>query len=282
MNQVSKRDVSAIRDWLAKEPYMPNTFDDVVIEKFLYSCDSSLERTKQCLETFSSRRAAMPEVYCHRDPLASALQAAFNITLVTTYMAGEEEVLIHKLTSVPEDFDFYACVKAFTAQSDNWLRRPLPALPTNHLVVFDLQCYTLKLIPKVNLFYFQKFLVFLLESMPVRLKQVHVINCPSFCDYLYNLVKPALPEYICNLVHFHSDHTGLHKFIDKKYLPKDYGGERETMAEQNAFWIKDICDKRKTYLDDNLWKADLTKKLTKGGASVDDCMSGSFRTLVVD
>lgn len=38
--------------------------------------------------------------------------------------------------------------------------------------------------------------------MPVRLKQVHVVNCPSYYDKLYALVKPALPEEINDLVSF--------------------------------------------------------------------------------
>ncbi|KOB76687.1 Uncharacterized protein OBRU01_02427, partial [Operophtera brumata] len=38
------------------------------------------------------------------------------------------------------------------------------------------------------------------EAMPVRLKQVHVINCPSFYEKMYSLVKAVLPAEVCELV----------------------------------------------------------------------------------
>lgn len=28
------------------------------------------------------------------------------------------------------------------------------------------------------------------------------------------------------------------------YLPKDYGGDCQSMAEQNQMWVADICEKR--------------------------------------
>lgn len=37
---------------------------------------------------------------------------------------------------------------------------------------------------------------------------------------------------------------------------------------------------RKTYLDDTIWKADLSKKAKNG--TVDTAMSGSFRALAID
>lgn len=45
-------------------------------------------------------------------------------------------------------------------------------------------------------------------------------------------------------IHFHTDHTGLHKFINKANLPKEYGGDRESMADLNESWIKQINENR--------------------------------------
>lgn len=36
--------------------------------------------------------------------------------------------------------------------------------------------------------------------MPVRVKQVHAVNCPSYYEKLYALIKPVLPAEICNIV----------------------------------------------------------------------------------
>ncbi|CAB3260691.1 unnamed protein product [Arctia plantaginis] len=280
MSQVSDRDVETIKNWLAKETHLPKNFDDVAIKKFLYSCHNSLERTKKCIEEQCMRRANMPEIFTNRDPLSQRLQNALSITSVTTYKDGKDEILFHLLKEVPSNFDFYDCLKTFTLQVDIWIKLPFDVLPENHIAVYDIKQYTLKLVAKANIFYFQKFILYLLETMPVRLKQIHVINCPSFYEYLYNLVKPTLPENVCNLIHFHTDYTGLHKFINKKNLPKEYGGDSESMAHQNESWINHINGNRKMFLDDSFWKADLSQKVSNSG--VDTSMNGSFKTLQFD
>ncbi|XP_026740972.1 alpha-tocopherol transfer protein-like [Trichoplusia ni] len=279
MAQVNEKDINAIKDWLAKEPYLPKHMDDIALRKFLFSCNNSLERTKRCIEEFCTTRAYMTEVFCDRDPLSPKLQKAFANTCVTTYLAGVDEILIHKLTST-ENFEFYDLIKSFMLQADQWIRLERDTLPENHIIVLDIKEYTLAIISKSNIFYFQKFLIFLLQGMPVRLKQVHVVNCPSYIDYLYGLVKGALPQDIRDLIKFHTDHNGLHQHIDKKYLPSDYGGEAEEMIKQSLKWIEDIKALRKTYLDDTIWKADLSKKAKNG--TVDTAMSGSFRALAID
>ncbi|CAH1637279.1 unnamed protein product [Spodoptera littoralis] len=280
MTQVSEKDVVAIKDWMAKDPTLPKNFEDIMIKKFLYSCNNSLERTKKCILTFCNTRTTMTEVFSNRDPLSPKLQTAFNNTSVATYSTDKDEILIHRLETT-ENFDFYDCLKSFTLQSDQWISLEREPLPENHIVIIDIKEITLMIVAKANVFFFQKFLLFLLEATPVHLIQVHVVNCPSFYEYMYGLVKGALPQNIRDITHFHTDHMGLHQYIDKKYLPIEYDGEAESMVEQTQFWVKKICENRSFYLDENLWKANINKKAHKN-AAVDTSMSGSFRTLAID
>ncbi|KAH9631851.1 hypothetical protein HF086_000929, partial [Spodoptera exigua] len=166
-----------------------------MIKKFLYSCNSSLERTKKCIQSFCTSRNAMPEVFTDRDPMSPKVQTAFNITSVATYLAGKDEILIHRLEKT-ENFDFYDCVKSFSLQADQWMTLDRDILPENHIVILDIKVFTLMVVAKSNVFFFQKFVLFLLEAMPVHLTQVHVVNCPSFYEYMYGLVKGALPQHI--------------------------------------------------------------------------------------
>ncbi|CAB3244668.1 unnamed protein product [Arctia plantaginis] len=280
MTQVYDRDVEAIKQWLAKEQYLPKTFDDEMIKKFLFSCYSSLEMTKKCINEFCTRRANMPEIFTKRDPMSKEIQKYYSITAVTKYTDGKNEILIYLLKDVPDDFDHYQCSKTLTTQIDNWLKYKYDVLPEHHIVVLDMQHYTLKLMTKIKMLHLKMLIGYLLEGVPIRLKQVHFINCPPFYEYIYNLVKPAFPEYLCNLMHFHIDYTGLYKFVNQASLPKDYGGDGQSMDEQNAFWIKNIIEQREFYLDDNLWKADLSQIVRKGNS--DTSMSGSFKTLEFD
>lgn len=282
MAQVNEKDVTAIKDWLAKEPTLPKNFEDILIKKFLYSCNCSLERTKRCIEDFCTSRANMSEIFIKRDPQSTNLKTAFEITNVATYIAGVDELLIHRLND-PDKFDFYDVLKSFMLQADQWLNLDRETLPENHIVILDIGVYTLMMVARANILYFQRFAIFLLEAMPVRLSQVHVINCPSFYEYMYGLVKGALPQQTRDIIHFHTDHMSLHKYINKKYLPSEYGGDAGSMVEQSLGWIKDINENRKFFLNDDLWKADVSKKVKNGkNGAVEATMSGSFRTLAID
>ncbi|KAJ8718537.1 hypothetical protein PYW08_002774 [Mythimna loreyi] len=279
MAQVNEKDVAAIKDWLAKEPSLPKNFEDILIKKFLFSCHCSLERTKRCIQDFCTSRANMVETFTNRDPLSPKLKTAFDITTVSTYIAGADEILIHRLNDT-EKFDFYDLLKSFMLQADMWLRLERDTLPENHIVIMDIEVYTLMMVAKSNVLYFQRFAIFLLEAMPVRLAQIHVINCPSFYEYLYGLVKGALPQKTRDIIHFHTDHMSLHKHINKKYLPVEYGGDAESMVKQSSSWVEDINQDRKFYLNDDLWKAEISKKVKNG--AVETAMTGSFRTLAID
>ncbi|XP_063830099.1 alpha-tocopherol transfer protein-like isoform X2 [Ostrinia nubilalis] len=280
MPQDTNHDLVAIRDWLAKEPYLPQDLDDFMIKKFLHSCYGSLEKTKKCIEKFCTTRSSLTELYTNRDPTSVKMKTAFSITSVVTYKAGADEILIHQLDDPPlEKFSFYDILKAFTLQADYWLKVH-DFFPEGHIIVLDIKDYSLRIIPKVNVMYFRDFLIYLLEGMPVRVKQVHAVNCPSYYEKLYALVKPALPAEICNIITFHSNVQSLQKSVDKKYLPAEYGGDAQSMKEQHQFWISKIEEERKMFLNDGMWKADL--KLKPKSNAVENVMNGSFRTLSID
>ncbi|XP_038221779.1 alpha-tocopherol transfer protein-like isoform X3 [Zerene cesonia] len=272
------KDVTFIREWMAKEPYLPKDLDDYMIEKFLHSCYGSLEKTKKCIDRFCSTRSQMPELYSGRDPFSKEIEDIFNVTRVCAYKAGENEILIHHYDDPElEKFSFYDILKTLTIQADYWIRFH-NVFPSGHIVILDMSSFSLKMIPKANIMFFRDFLLFLLEGMPVRVKKVYGVNAPSYYDKLYSLVKPALPSEICEIIHFFHDYESLHKHIDKKYLPVEYGGDAPSMKSENAEWIKKIKEQRKLFLNDNLWKADLKMKPKTDGNS----MNGSFRTLSID
>ncbi|CAH0399449.1 unnamed protein product [Chilo suppressalis] len=279
MPQDSNADVASIREWLSKEPRLPKDIDDFMLRKFLHSCYGSLEKTKKCIERFCDTRANMPEVYTSRDPTSAKLKTAFSITAVTTWDAGNNEILIHQLDDPTlEHFSNYDVLKAFSIQADYWLKVH-DRFPDGHIIVIDIKDYTLKIIPKVNIMFFRDFLVYLLEGMPVRVKQVHIVNCPSYIDKLFSLVKPALPTEICNIITFHEKPEGLVRSIGKQYLPTEYGGVAGGMKQQHMEWVQTIQEQRSMF-NDNLWKSDLKKK-SKSSASINS-MTGSFKSLCID
>lgn len=97
--------------------------------------------------------------------------------------------------------------------------------------VFDATVATPGHFAKVSPAMVKKFLICVQEAYPVKLKEVHIINVSPLVDTIVNFVRPFLKEKIRQRIHFHSDLESLYKFVPKKMLPKEYGGDAGTMAD---------------------------------------------------
>lgn len=97
--------------------------------------------------------------------------------------------------------------------------------------VFDASVATPGHFAKVSPAMVKKFLICVQEAYPVKLKEVHIINVSPLVDTIVNFVRPFLKEKIRQRIHFHSDLDSLYKFVPKKMLPKEYGGDAGTMAD---------------------------------------------------
>jgi hypothetical protein len=83
--------------------------------------------------------------------------------------------------------------------------------------------------------------------------------------------------------------TSLHKAIPKRILPKEYGGDCESIEDMNSKWVKYFASKEKYLLSFEMYSADLDK-YNKKVKKTDDIVSeksingvtGTFRKLNVD
>ncbi|KOB76021.1 Cellular retinaldehyde-binding protein [Operophtera brumata] len=62
-----EKDLSAIKDWLRKQPHLPNEWEDDCLLTFLRGCNFSLEKTKRKLDMYFTMRNACPEFFANRD-----------------------------------------------------------------------------------------------------------------------------------------------------------------------------------------------------------------------
>nr|ATY51913.1 CTD39 [Heliconius melpomene] len=277
-----KQDLVAIKEWMSKESHIPEDIglEDHLLMRFLHSCYFSLEATKRCIDKFCVTRAHMSEVYNARDPLLPNIKQMLDHSFVGTYPFDGKEMIIFKYDDpATENFNFYDFLKIISIHNDVWVKH-YPHFADEHYIIIDMSWISLKMIPKINIQYLKDFIVYLLESMPVRVKKVVGINAPSYYEKIYGLIKSILPAEVIEIIHIYTNVESLHQFVDKKYLPIEYGGEAISLVEFDRGQRQQIVDFRKFYLNDNAWKADLLKKPKQ--KNVDNSMNGSFRTLAID
>ena len=65
---------------------------------------------------------------------------------------------------------------------------------------------------------------FLQSSFPLWFRSMHVVNAPKLFMVAFGMVKPFMPEYVQNNIHFHANYQELHSIVSKDVLPEELGG----------------------------------------------------------
>ena len=68
--------------------------------------------------------------------------------------------------------------------------------------IFDMSGYSLKHLTKTVLSSLRIYMKFVQEAHPVRIKQIHVLNSPSYMDKVLTVIKPFIKSEVFKLVSF--------------------------------------------------------------------------------
>lgn len=132
------------------------------------------------------------------------------------------------------------------------------------------------------------------RTIPMRHKEVHVINVPSSLKYVLDWGMTLISDKIRKRVKIYTSVDEAIKTIDTNMLPKEYGGSMP-MAEMIELFKKELTAARSTLLSHDEMKVRL--ELFSEGAKVgavsalknngcspykNDLLTGSFRKLEVD
>ncbi|CAG9790937.1 unnamed protein product [Diatraea saccharalis] len=286
----TNRDLVNIKNWLCKQPHLPHDVDEVLLKRFILSCGYSIERAKRSLDLFFTIRSNAPELFCMRDPWSQEIRRAFEVTdLIPLPRTTKEnyKVFLYRLSNPDMDlFSFVDVVKAFFMLADTRLTEE-DEIPAGEIPIFDSANVSLKFIPKINLSVLRKYMIYTQEALPIRLKQVHVINAPAYISKIHAICKPFIKAEVAKMIKFHEPNSDtLYKDIPQELLPAEYGGKVGTIAEIKRFWIKRIEAKRDWFLSaDKRWAVDESLRPSTGHDervnNIRD-LPGSFRSLALD
>ncbi|XP_071443165.1 alpha-tocopherol transfer protein-like [Hetaerina americana] len=274
-----------IKDWMEKQPHLPQMIDDQRLMTFLRGCKFSLEKTKRKLDMYYTMRTALPEFFANRDPTRPEIQQVFkdiNMPPLPGLTPEGRRVAVmrangNELGTVSEDF------KVALMIGDIRLKEEEVGV-AGDVYILDATVATASQFSKVTPLLIKKFLVCVQEAYPVKLKEVHVVNVSPLVDSIVTFVKPFLKEKIRERIHIHSDGLeSLYKFVPKEMLPQEYGGNAGPISEINEQWRKKLESYREWFLEQESVKADESKRQEKS-RSYDDLfgVDGSFRKLTID
>ncbi|KRT83471.1 hypothetical protein AMK59_4048, partial [Oryctes borbonicus] len=145
-------DLQLLRDWLNKQPHLPNINDSKLIA-FLHVCSYNTTSAKKFIENFYVVRAKWPEFSRNRDILSSQFQIHLQATIIAGLPIRTEEndivVYVKLMNTNPDHCDFLTQYKLFDMSALSHLST-LPVC-SGTIGVIDLDGVTLSHLLKLNL-----------------------------------------------------------------------------------------------------------------------------------
>lgn len=121
------------------------------------------------------------------------------------------------------------------------------------VVIFDMNGLSMQQAFQFTPPFAKRIVDWLQDSVPLRIKAIHIVNQPKIFNMVFALFKPFLREKLRNRLYFHGvDRESLHKHMAQKCLPKEYDGTIELPRVSGNEWYGLLmkCDQEYTALND--------------------------------
>ncbi|XP_013184164.1 alpha-tocopherol transfer protein-like [Amyelois transitella] len=279
-------DLAHIKEWLKKEPHLPDEWDDQRIMTFLRGCKFSLEKTKRKLDMYFTMRTAVPEFFTDRDVKRPELQEILNMVQMPPLPGltpdGRRVIIMRGLDKDVQTPNVADAFKLALMMGDVRLAEEKEGV-AGDVYILDASVATPTHFSKFTPTLVKKFLVCVQEAYPVKLKAVHVINISPLVDKIVNFVKPFIKDKIKERIFLHSDSSELYKYVPKEMLPNEYGGNAGSMADLHSAWVKKMDEYTDWFKQQEDVKANEALRPGKP-TNYDELfgIDGSFRQLVID
>ncbi|KAL0266664.1 UNVERIFIED_CONTAM: hypothetical protein PYX00_009148 [Menopon gallinae] len=278
-------EVAMLRDWLKKQPHLPQNLTNEQLLVFLQSCYNSVEQTKTKIDNHFTMRTHAPEIFTSRSIQSKEVTQALRVARVSPLKIpnGHNVIFVDCVDPNVENYNLTAVLKA-TGMAIDTLIRYYPR-EDNVVLVFDMRNSVLAHVLRTNLVTLKKGMLFVQTSLPFRLTEIHVINAFPLIHQIQTMLKPFINSELSKLIHIHMQDNmdSFYKYIPKKYLPKDYGGESMSLQELNDI-LKKMIKEQEPYLEAvEQQKVNENKRAGMAKSSSDVFgLEGSFRKIEFD
>lgn len=244
-----KRDaVAELRDLLKEEKdlHVPLN-NDIWLVRFLRPCKFYPESARDLIKRYYQFKVKHADMY--DGLLPSRERNIFQQNILTVQpnrdQLGRRILVIElgkkwKTSEVTLDEVFKGCVLFLEAA----MLEPETQV-CGAIVIFDMDGLSLSQTTKFTPSFAKRIVDWLQDSVPLRIKNIHIVNQPYIFKMVFALFKPFLKEKLRNRIIFHgSDRKSLHQYIIPKCLPECYGGTLDLPRIDGEQWLEllEKCD----------------------------------------
>ncbi|KAG5886525.1 hypothetical protein JTB14_024177 [Gonioctena quinquepunctata] len=241
--------IITLRDLLKEEKDLKLPLDnDIWLVRFLRPCKFYPESALESIKRYYAFKVKHSDMYDGLMP--STERNIFQQDILTVQpnrdQFGRRMLIVElgnkwKCSEVSLDEVFKGCVLFLEAAMLE------PETQVCGAVVFlDMDGLSLSQTTKFTPSFAKKLLDWLQDCVPLRIKNIHIVNQPYVFKMVFALFKPFLREKLRNRLIFHgTDRKSLHQYVSPKCLPENYGGTLDLPRIDGKQWLEllEMCDK---------------------------------------
>ncbi|CAH1276786.1 unnamed protein product [Diabrotica balteata] len=247
--EVKKEAIVALRDLLREEKDLKVPLEnDLWLVRFLRPCKFYPESACNLIKRYYKFKITHANVYDGLMP--SKEKNIFEQNILTVQpnrdQLGRRILIIElgkkwKTDKVSLDEVFKGCVLFLEAA----MLEPESQV-CGAVVIFDMDGLSISQTTKFTPSFAKRIVDWLQDSVPLRIKNIHIVNQPYIFKVVFALFKPFLREKLRNRIIFHgTDRKSLHQYMSPECLPEHYGGTLDLPRINGNQWydLLVMCDK---------------------------------------
>ncbi|KAH8292859.1 hypothetical protein KR044_001173, partial [Drosophila immigrans] len=248
------RDLAELLEWFQENENLPQEIEPLLLRRFYQCMYGDMEDTKQLIEMNYALRHKHPHLFIKRDPLDADSRRTFDyadILPLPGLTPDKYKVSLYCFRDFePSKMHHTEDTRAFFMVTDCRFITPDDAtqpdlLSVGEVQIFDMKGTTMRHISRLTISTLRAYVKFLQLAFPVRLKAIHMVNCPTYLDRIVSVVKPFISEEVFKLIRFHTCSIDtLYNFVPRQMLPEEYGGFAGTLATLRAQTQQVLADNR--------------------------------------
>lgn len=258
LNELNDKDreiaVQSFRQWVLQQKWLKTPTDFEFLLRFLRARKFSQLLARETLENYWTVKTTVPEWFRNVDPADKTIQEILRTGMYVcpkVYDSQGRRVIVESLGKL----DMNVVKKKWSVDMIfktiglvcNWINRDENVQVNGLLVFIDNTDVTMSHVMTMwGAENGKRIMQFYQNSLPCRMKGLHMYNEPAFFDAAYAMFSPLMKQKTKDRMHLHGrsmvnvyQHIDQHVFPDE-YLPDDYEGK--TVGSRAALVEEMIAD----------------------------------------
>lgn len=257
-SDLSREKLAEIRKWAeGREDIFPG-MTDMQLLLFLQSCYGDVEKTKECIVNYFNCILEVPQFFdhwdVHRDQIKQACDTVFYAPMPKLSPKKHLMVVCRFRHTDASKYVFSDGSRVFmmTSEAQFLSRGPQEGL----CAIMDMTNMCFSHLWRFPVPLVRRFINMIQEGMPVRLKEIHIINCSYFLPTLMSFIKPFMKKELADLIQCHSGAMeSFHEQFPADCLPKELGGSCGSLEQHHEANIELLGKMKPLWAAKDKWSA---------------------------